>query len=124
MGFPNILDVGVRGKKRGWMMIKLTLYGNHLQSAHEGADVTTGPEKEEEELTKQKVKKRLKRGHGQGQSRANRKDLFCLRPSAGLCQRLASATPSRTQKAREPLALLSSGPVLGYTGQRWGEQKK
>ena len=52
MGFPNILDVGVRGKERGWIMIKLTLYGNHLQSARVGADVTTGPENEEEELTK------------------------------------------------------------------------
>ena len=123
MGFPNILDVGVRGKERGWIMIKLTLYGNHLQSARVGADVTTGPENEEEELTKWKVKKGLKGGHGQGQSRANRKDLFCLCPSAGLCQRLASATPSRTQKAREPLALLSSGPVLGYTGQGGGNRR-
>ena len=78
MGFPNILDVGGRGKERGWMIIKLTLNGNHLQSAREGADVTTGPEKEEEELTNRKVKKGLKRGHSQSQSRANRKDLFCV----------------------------------------------
>ena len=64
----------------------------------------------------------LKRGHGQGWSRANREDLSSLLPSADLCQRLTSVTPSRTQKAREPLALLSSGPVLGYTGQ--GESRR
>ena len=79
-------------------------------------------EKGGEELTKGKVKKGLKRGHGQGQSRANREDLSSLLPSAGLCQRLTSATPSRTQKAREPLVLLSSDPVLGYTGQ--GEKRR
>ena len=122
MGFPNILDVAVREKGRGWMMIKLTLYGNHLQRVRVGAAVTTGPEKGGEELTKGKVKKGLKRGHGQGQSRANREDLSSLLPSAGLCQRLTSATPSRTQKAREPLVLLSSDPVLGYTGQ--GEKRR
>lgn len=41
MGFPNILDVAVRGKGRGWMMIRLTLSGNHLQCALVGAAATT-----------------------------------------------------------------------------------
>lgn len=75
-----------------------------------------------EELTKGQVKKGLKRGHGQGRSSANREDLLSLLPSAGLCQRLTSATPVRTQKVRDALALLSSGPVLGYTGQ--GENRR
>ena len=62
MGFPNILDVAVRAKGRGWRMIKLTLYGNHLQRSRVGAAFSTGPENGGEELMTGKVKKGAEKG--------------------------------------------------------------